>query len=86
MCTGAQRLRQGREYDNKDGVTRQQHWGNMRCGVLYNNAEKYGRSATGNTTKYILNQQLMLQADQYAKTRATFLYTQDQGLEMTLQN
>jgi hypothetical protein len=26
----------------------------MRCGVLYINAEKYGSSATGNTTKYKL--------------------------------
>jgi hypothetical protein len=26
MCTGAQGLRQGREYDNGDAVTRQHHW------------------------------------------------------------
>jgi hypothetical protein len=64
MCAGAQRRGKGREYDNGDGVTRQlkpQHRGNMRCGVLYINAEKYGSSATGNTTKYKLNKQLMLQ-------------------------
>jgi hypothetical protein len=65
MCTGAQRRGKGGGYDNGDGVTRQpkqRHWGNMRSGVLYINAEKYGTSATGNTTKYKLNQQLILQA------------------------
>jgi hypothetical protein len=81
MCTGAQRRAKGGEYDNGDGVTRQlkpQHRGNVRCGVLYINAEKYGSSATGNTTKYKLNQQLMLQAISMLN-KVFLLYTRDQG-------
>jgi hypothetical protein len=77
MCTGAQRREKGEEYDNGDGVTRQlkpQHRGNVRCGVLYINAEKYGSSATGNTTNYRLNQQLVLQAISMLKQSLLALY------------
>lgn len=90
MCTGAQRRGKGEEYDNGDGVTRQlkpQHRGNVRCGVLYINAEKYGSSATGNTTKYKLNLQLKLQAISMLKQNLLALYPgPGSGVEVALQN
>jgi hypothetical protein len=50
MCTGAQRERnKTRRWSYK--TTEAAAQGNMSRGVLYINAEKYGSSAIGNTTK-----------------------------------